>query len=197
MLYSGHKEKFPPIRHLPGYLLINNYCVLLLDIHREITCVAINFHTHCCTSSFFSLCVTFFYTSLYRFLKELYWGISGPQEERFIWCEPRERIYLLRWTPHGQLRAQILQMVRAYGPSAGSGFLHTLYTRKNFWLNALLIYAVGVNCYKGVPSFAFQLGFPQPIRTAWLGPIRTMHIWVPHLHKMDLIRNLFGGGLSL
>lgn len=108
------------------------------------------------------------YTSILKALYCVHW------EERIIWCEPQKGIYLLRW-------------VR---PVADRSSWHTLHTRKNFRPNSRLpelypasLHTVWLNQDRETLLFSFSKG-RRPASSN-----ENCVIWIPNLHKMDLIEN--------
>ena len=104
--------------------------------------------------------------------------------------EPRTGICLLRWTPLGQPKAHILQMIRTEQPFTERDVC-ILYTRKNHrQLSA-----------SGIIHCLFTPSESKAMETPWIVfhqgtetslSNRNRSIWIPHLGKTDLIGNLSG-----
>lgn len=82
-------------------------------------------------------------------------------------CEPWEGIYLLRWTPRGQRRAQILWIIGVYGYLLAEGSSCTLYTWKNLILSSCLPAIDRVNYYSEAGFTFLPTDWDCPIPPKW------------------------------
>lgn len=122
--------------------------------------------------------------------------ICGHQEERSIWYELSGGLYRLRWTTHGQLRDNILWMIK-FSSHLLTVAPHILYTRKNLRMKSQVLTLCAACLLCPMPKTTRRLSYLLSTNGTSLARQIRIAVWIPHIYKKELRNWEHGRELSL